>query len=235
LLPYTWNNTSFNAAGTYVVHLTNAVGCDSAATLNLTVNFCNPILNLTVLLEGLYNDGVGSMIAAPFSADGISPTNIADTITVELHSSTAPYAKQFSLTGTITTAGLGTFTFPAGANGNSYYIVIRHRNSIETWSASPVLLTASGSGTSYNFSNNISKAFADNLSLVGTGKYAIYTGDINQDGSVDFNDYPELDINTNNGDLGYYVTDLNGDASIDFNDYPLIDVNTNNGIITIIP
>jgi hypothetical protein len=235
LLPYTWNNTSYNSAGTYVVHLTNAAGCDSTATLNLSVNFCNPTLNLTVLLEGLYNDGIGAMIPAPFSADGISPTSIADTVTVELHSSTAPYAKEFSITGTISTAGIGTFTFPVGANGNSYYIVIKHRNSIETWSANPVLLTASGSGTSYNFSNNVSKAFADNLSLVGTGKYAIYTGDINQDGSVDFNDYPELDISTNNGDLGYYVTDLNGDASVDFNDYPVLDVNTNIGIITITP
>ena len=36
-LPYSWNSNSYNAAGTYVVHLTNAGGCDSAATLNLTV------------------------------------------------------------------------------------------------------------------------------------------------------------------------------------------------------
>ncbi|MDP4263599.1 MAG: T9SS type A sorting domain-containing protein, partial [Bacteroidota bacterium] len=37
-LPYVWNSNSYNAAGTYVVHLTNAAGCDSAATLNLVVN-----------------------------------------------------------------------------------------------------------------------------------------------------------------------------------------------------
>jgi uncharacterized protein YjdB len=36
-LPYTWNNNSYPAGGTYVVHLTNAVGCDSAATLVLTI------------------------------------------------------------------------------------------------------------------------------------------------------------------------------------------------------
>jgi hypothetical protein len=38
LLPYSWNNNSFTGAGTYLVHLTNAAGCDSAATLNLSVN-----------------------------------------------------------------------------------------------------------------------------------------------------------------------------------------------------
>ena len=36
-LPYTWNSLTFNAAGTQTAHLTNAVGCDSAATLVLTV------------------------------------------------------------------------------------------------------------------------------------------------------------------------------------------------------
>jgi len=37
-LPYTWNGQTINAAGTYTANLTNAAGCDSIATLNLTVN-----------------------------------------------------------------------------------------------------------------------------------------------------------------------------------------------------
>jgi hypothetical protein len=63
----------------------------------------------------------------------------------------------------------------------------------------------------------------------------IYTGDINQDGSVDFNDYPNLDVSSSAGELGYNPNDLNGDAAVDFNDYPLIDVNSSNGIISILP
>ncbi len=35
-LPYTWNGNTFNTAGTYLVHLVNAAGCDSAATLVLS-------------------------------------------------------------------------------------------------------------------------------------------------------------------------------------------------------
>ncbi len=35
---YIFNGTTYSTAGTYVAHLTNAAGCDSAATLNLTVN-----------------------------------------------------------------------------------------------------------------------------------------------------------------------------------------------------
>src|SRR5947199_4665 len=37
-LPYTWNGQSINAAGTYTANLISASGCDSIATLNLTVN-----------------------------------------------------------------------------------------------------------------------------------------------------------------------------------------------------
>jgi gliding motility-associated-like protein len=37
-LPYTWNGQNITAAGTYTTNLTSASGCDSIATLNLTVN-----------------------------------------------------------------------------------------------------------------------------------------------------------------------------------------------------
>jgi len=36
-LPYTWNGKTYNVAGTYTATLTNSVGCDSIATLILTV------------------------------------------------------------------------------------------------------------------------------------------------------------------------------------------------------
>ena len=35
---YRFNGTNYNATGAYVLHLTNAAGCDSTATLQLTVN-----------------------------------------------------------------------------------------------------------------------------------------------------------------------------------------------------
>ncbi len=37
-LPYSWNGNSYTSAGTYSVHLINANGCDSVATLNLYIN-----------------------------------------------------------------------------------------------------------------------------------------------------------------------------------------------------
>ncbi len=44
---YTFNGSSYNAAGTYTAHLTNAAGCDSAATLVLTIiNSSSSITNI---------------------------------------------------------------------------------------------------------------------------------------------------------------------------------------------
>ena len=189
-------------------------------------------LSITAFIQGLYL-GNGTMTPAPFSATSNAPLSIADTITVMLRNATTPFGMAYSLKALLNTNGSASCTFPASAIGNSYYLAIAHRNSIETWSTAPINILASG--TAYNFSNVISKAFGDNMVDDGTGIFMIFTGDINQDGSIDFNDYPDLDISSSNGDLGYLPFDLNGDASVDFNDYPILDINSNNGVIKLTP
>lgn len=200
---------------------------DSATTLTLSTP-----LTLTAYLQGLYL-GAGTMIASPFAADGVSPANIADTVTIELHDATSPYALAHTAVGTIGTNGVGNISLPALASGGTYYIVLKHRNSITTWSANPV--TFNNASNSYNFSTAATQAYGDNMVDDGTGKFMIYSGDINQDGSVDFNDYPDLDVASSNGVLGYDANDLNGDASVDFNDYPVLDVNSSLGVIMVTP
>lgn len=189
-------------------------------------------LALTVFIEGLYS-GNNIMVTAPYNADGITPSYIADTISVELHATSAPFSMVYSVRGILNTNGTSTLNFPSGAIGNSYYIVLKHRNSIETWSTNPVLFNSSG--TTYNLSNAANMALGNNLKNGGNSLFLIYSGDINQDGSIDFNDYPSLDIASSNGILGYNSNDLNGDASVDFNDYPIIDINSSNGIYTNTP
>ena len=201
---------------------------DSLNTLSLDVH-----LYLTAYLEGFYL-GSSNMTASPFNADGVSPINIADTIIVELHEDLPPFTLAYSTKAILKTNGFSDVLFSGtGANGNNYYVVVRHRNSIAIWSAVPVAM--SSAGVSYDFSSSQTQAAGDNLKDDGNGIFLIYSGDLNQDGSVDFNDYPFLDIGSSNGDLGYLDTDLNGDASVDFNDYPLIDVNGSLGIIEVTP
>ena len=191
-----------------------------------------PVTNLalTAFLQGMYV-GSGTMTSAPFNADGVSPTSIADTITVELHNSSSQ-ALAYSATSTLGINGLANVTFAGEVSGGSYYIAIKHRNSIATWSATPIAFTAS---TTYSFATSDVQAAGSNLANLGNGFYGIFSGDINQDGSIDFNDYPALDIASSAGVLGYDPNDLNGDASVDFNDYPIIDVNSSNGVIAVTP
>ncbi len=54
-LPYSWNGLTFNSAGTQTAHLLNSTGCDSAATLTLSVNSSTPLV-----ISGVSNLCVGS-------------------------------------------------------------------------------------------------------------------------------------------------------------------------------
>ncbi|MFN8245212.1 MAG: hypothetical protein U0T56_02345 [Ferruginibacter sp.] len=47
-LPYTWNGQTYNGAGTYSVTLTGSNGCDSVATLNLTLPLTTSTTNQSV-------------------------------------------------------------------------------------------------------------------------------------------------------------------------------------------
>jgi hypothetical protein len=77
---------------------------------------------------------------------------------------------------------------------------------------------------SYDFTTAASKAYGDNMKLVGT-KWCIYTGDPNLDGFVDFSDLSMIDNDSYNYTSGYVVTDLNGDQFVDFTDLGLCDNN----------
>lgn len=223
-------NVNVSKVGTYKAYsVTGATNCDTSMAASVVLSN-NSQLHLKALLQGLFI-GNGTMASAPFNADGISPTTIADTISLNLHNP-SDYSIAYSFKTTISTDGNAFVRLPTITNGNNYYIVVNHRNSISTWSTNSLNF---GCNTNYDFTSAVSQASGSNLVNDGTGKYLIYTGDINQDSAVDFNDYPSLDIESSNGAIGYLASDLNGDASVDFNDYPMIDLNSSNGVIMITP
>jgi hypothetical protein len=188
------------------------------------------VLNLTVLLEGLFN-GTTMNKAKNATGDQFAGT-ISDQITLELHNSTAPYALAGGpYTINVNTDGTASVTVPATL-GASYYLVVKHRNSIETWNASPV--SFSGASMSYNFSNSAAQAFGNNLKQVA-GKYVIFGGDVNQDGVVDADDLVAVDNDASNFMGGYLSHDANGDGSINAADIQLLNANANVFIVKIVP
>jgi gliding motility-associated-like protein len=53
-LPYQWNGNSYSSTGTYVANLTNVAGCDSIATLNLSINnLLSSVTNVSICISQL--------------------------------------------------------------------------------------------------------------------------------------------------------------------------------------
>lgn len=218
---YTFNGNSYTSAGTYVVHLTNAAGCDSAATLILTVNSCSSTVNLKFYLQGYYN-GAGLMMPV-LKNQGIGNSNaITDTVTVELRHSTN-YSLVSAIKKVVNTDGTLQAIFSVAA-GN-YYVAIKHRNTLQTWSSS--LIAVGPVPASYDFTDAANKAYGSNQILVSAGKWAFYTGDINQDENIDITDYVLWEVDYNALNYGYFSTDCNGDGNIDIGDYTQWEFNYN--------
>jgi hypothetical protein len=140
--------------------------------------------------------------------DQVSPFNIVD-----------------SATSVLDTNGMGRFYFNNAFSNIPYYIVIKHRNSIETWSSQTVSFVFNE--MSYDFTTSASQAFGNNLILKGT-KYCLFSGDVNQDGAIDLSDMTMIDNDVKHFATGYIATDLNGDLSVTIDDMTMADNNSFN-------
>ena len=190
---------------------------------NIVINAssANKNLNLKVYLEGLYA-GAGLMNQAHGVSGAQYGAGIADQVTVELHDASAPYATAYTYGNTnLNTNGTLAITTIPGSLSGLYYVVIKHRNSIETWSAAPVSFTGSGPVT-YDFSTSAAQAYGSNQKLMGTA-YVIFGGDLSQDGSVDATDMAAVDNASTAFLTGYLAADVNGDGSVDASDMAMID------------
>lgn len=196
----------------------------------MTQGFHQPFhleLNLKAYLQGFYDSISGQMTDALFNQGEYNTASVvADTITIELHSATAPYTLAYSAKTILLQNGMARIK-GYGHLGQSYYVVVKHRNHVETWSAAPVKLKVN---TLYNFTTSDNKAYGNNQVEVENGIYAFYSGDMNQDGAIDAFDYVVIDPDISNGSSGYLTTDLNGDGSVDAFDYVILDPNIYAGV-----
>ena len=176
-------------------------------------------LMLTLYLEGLFN-GTNMNKARNAGAEQYAD-DIADKITIELHNASNYSSIVYSVPDVaLSTSGQVNLNVP-GSNYGSYYLTVKHRNSIETTTAAPV--SFAGGSINYSF-DRPSKAFGDNLKPIN-GKYCIYAGDVNQDGTVDEADLNSIDAAATDYYSGFLSTDVNGDGVVDALDLILTDNN----------
>ena len=183
-----------------------------------------------LILQGLWN---GSQMTPALMNQGIGTSaQASDWVNIEWRASSPPYTSLAHSAGLLSVDGWVETPLNPSLTAN-YYLVIKHRNTLETWSANPISMS---SDSMYDFTTAATQAYGSNTIQVGNGVYALYTGDLNQDGFIDAFDYPALDADTFNGLASIYVaTDLNGDGFVDSFDFPLFDVNSQNNVSIVSP
>ncbi len=177
---------------------------------------------IKVIPEGFYNSSSNKLI-------------IRDTVKVFLKTNLFPFTLVDSAVSVIDTSTYtGEYRFFNAPDGE-YYIVTKHRNTLETWSRTGGETFISGTVMNYDFTSLLSQAFGNNLVQVDISPvtYAIYSGDVNQDGTVDLNDIVLTYNDANVFKTGYAVTDLTGDYLTDLNDV-LLAYNNSAGFVTAI-
>jgi len=183
------------------------------------------LLSLTAAIEGLYNTSTGRL-------------DKNDTMTIEIRNNVFPYNLISSFKSMLDSVNLSTFSVQAVPVGfgisDSMYIVIKHRNSIETWSRAVTRFSRGGYIKYYSILDSANSTFGNNLKLVNTS-YCIYSGDVNQDRIIDLTDLVEVYHASINFVTGYTVTDLNGDNVVNSDDINIVYNNSVSFVKSITP
>ncbi len=223
--PYSISGLTPNSTYDFYVRAVCSPGDESNWSGPVTFETSTKELHINVLLEGLYS-GSGMMLPAQNNSGSQFSNNIADVVTIELYDAVQTNIMHYQNTNVMLEInGLAVLNDIPVSFQESYYIVIKHRNSIETWSSSPISFTGSGTVT-YSFTNNSVQAYGQNLKAVSDGYYAVFSGDPNQDGIVDGTDLMEIDNASTLLLSGYVGQDLNGDGIVDATDMSLSENNS---------
>lgn len=187
-------------------------------------NLITPQTNLTLnsFIQGFYNP--------------ISDLTVTDTLTVELRSVISPYALIQGSKAVMESSGICPVSYDNLDYDFLHYIVVKHRNSIETWSDNFIIYSNQFQAIQ-NFYIDSSFAFGNNQIRVDDSpkRYAFYSGDVNQDDAVDVSDLSLIDNDVFNFVNGYIATDINGDEVTDLSDGLITENNAVNFVSKISP
>ena len=200
-LPYVWNGTSYNAAGTYTKVLVNNVGCDSTAVLNLSINNVIPATPSTLtqtLVQNLcgnkiYRYTVGTVTNAT-GYKWLLPTSVGGATGVFVDSGDVNNSSIIKIRYSSNAAAGNTDSIKVSAVttcGSSVYKGFKLTNTLLTVPAAPTTLniTAVSATTCgnriYRYSTTSTLPAATATSAAATGFSWSFTGTLGANASID--------------------------------------------------
>ena len=231
--PFFWRGQRIDHDSTYTHVITNSAGCDSIETLVAFLGNCSVKFSFKVFTEGFYR---GGGVQATLLYDlGIS-NQINDVDTMRLICSDSMGFSFFETYGISNQSGWVEFGIPSVHQNKRAYLSIRHKSSIPVWSENLVYLSGLDSIDLASSRQWIYEDGAnDPLAITLDTTRALYTGDLNQDGTVDIFDAQLAENEAALFSFGYQTGDLNGDGSTDIFDLQLLENNGARFIFTASP
>ena len=94
-------------------------------------------LDIKIFIESFYI-GNNKMRSTLYDLGLSTDPTAVDTIMVELHDTVPPYIVAYTSESILHNTGFANFSFPSSTLDRWFYIAVRHRNTIQTWSKDPL-------------------------------------------------------------------------------------------------
>ena len=218
---------------TYTLKVTEVSGCNKMQSVDVTSILClsTATVNIKAFIQGYYISG-GQMTPTLYNQLIPGATDaMVDTVIIEARDANT-FALVDSYTAILDTGGNVTGTMSLASINTPYYFAVRHRNTLYTCSANPLLLT---SVTNYNFTLSPLSSYGFNEIVLSDGRYGFFSGDVNQDEYIDTGDVTPVDNDNLSGLYspgGYWLSDINGDGYVDTGDVTPTDNNNLAGVFS---
>ncbi|MDZ4712149.1 MAG: choice-of-anchor J domain-containing protein [bacterium] len=212
------SNFNSNQISSYFVGIKNTAGDNSLVYRYKDTNGVTesrPLFNSSIVVEfgpdQTKLNSRSSLISLKVLLEAISP--LRDTVTVNVRDTRSPFKLLESKKVYLDLLGNVNFSMSIPSDDYKFYLSVKHRNSIETWSRDSGVVFNSFS-LNYDFSTDSSKAYGNNMKMK-LGNAYIYTGDADQNGIADVSDMILIRNDLLTFATGYLKSDLNGDGFAD--------------------
>jgi hypothetical protein len=181
---------------------------------NFSITAVSAPSEFTVIPEGFYNIETGKL-------------NIRDTVSIYLRNTISPFSLVDSGKVVIDSVNFTGSVIFSNAPTGTYYVIVKNRTTLETWSKSGGESYTQGSPFSYDFTTAVTQAYEDNMVLIN-GKSCVYSGDIAKNNIIELSDIIKAINKAQVFGNGFVPEDITGDGVVELTDVIIVYNNSSN-------